>query len=374
MRYRHVLITGGAGFIGSHLTDHLVTRGYTVRILDNLNPQIHPSGRPPMYLNPKAEFIKGDVTVYKDWQKALSGIDCVFHLASAVGVGQSMYEVEHYVKTNSWGTAVFLDILANEKHTVKKMLIAASMSSYGEGVYRCTYCSEMKQPDLRNKADLTKGIWEPLCSKCHHQLSAVPTNEEAQLKGPSVYAITKKNQEELMIAIGKAYDIPTVSLRFFNVYGSRQSLSNPYTGVTAIFFSRVKNGQPPLINEDGLQTRDFIHVSDIVSALTLSLEEKNSDYQIFNIGSGIPISIRKVAEEIISYFGSDVKLEITRKFRVADVRHCYADITKIKKTLGWRPKVLFAEGIKDVFIWSKREKAQDLVDQAMSELAKRGLR
>lgn len=374
MRYRHVLITGGAGFIGSHLTDHLLKKGYTVRIMDNLDPQIHLTGKPPAYLNKHAEFIQGDVTNRKDWQKALKNIDAVFHLASAVGVGQSMYEIYDYVKTNSLGTAVFLDILANEKHSLKKMLIAASMSSYGEGTYRCKVCRVTTQPKLRKFADLKKGIWEPLCLVCHNELSALSITEEARLYGPSVYAITKKNQEELMLAIGKAYGIPTVSLRFFNVYGPRQSLSNPYTGVTAIFFSRVKNHHPPLINEDGLQSRDFIHVTDVVGALILGLENEKSNYHIFNVGSGMPVTINSVAAEIIKYGKSSLQPEITRKFRTADIRHCFADITKIKKTLGWQPKIAFSQGIKDVFEWSLNEVASDKVDQAMSELGKRGLR
>lgn len=374
MKYKHILVTGGAGFIGSHLIDHLISEGYDVRIMDNLHPQIHPTGKPPEYLNKKAEFIQGDVVNRKDWQKALVGIDAVFHFAAAVGVGQSMYQVERYVKDNCLGTAIFLDILANEKHTVKKMLVAASMSSFGEGMYRCPKCKLVQQPQLRSPKDMQEGIWEPLCRKCHVQLVAIPTDETARLQSPSVYAITKKTQEELMLTIGKSYGIPAVSLRFFNAYGPRQSLSNPYNGVAAIFLSRVKNGKPPIVNEDGLQTRDFVHIKDIVNTCQLTLENDRANYEVFNVGSGIPTTIQEVARVVFELNNSKLSPEITGKFRSFDVRHCFADVRKLERLVGWKPRIAFADGMKEVFEWSKKEMATDLVDQALSELEKRGLR
>lgn len=374
MKYKHILITGGAGFIGSHLTDYFIEKGYKVRILDNLHPQIHPNGKPPAYLNARAEFFKGDVTNRADWLRALDKIDAVVHFAAAVGVGQSMYEVERYVKVNCLGTAILTDIIANEKHTVKKMLVAASMSSFGEGEYKCPQCQHVEQPDLRQSANMNEGIWEPLCSKCGKQLKAVPTAENALRKSPSVYAITKKTQEDLILAIGKAYRIPAVSLRFFNAFGTRQSLSNPYNGVAAIFLSRVKNGKPPIINEDGFQTRDFVHIKDIVRACEMTLENDRADYESFNVGSGMPTTIQEVAAVVLKMCKSNLKPEITGKFRGFDVRHCFADIRKLKNYVGWQPTISFAEGMLDVFEWSKNETAIDKVDQAMNELEKRGLR
>jgi len=374
MKYNKVLITGGAGFIGSHLTDYLIDKGYTVRIMDNLHPQIHPSGKLPEYINSQAEFFKGDVTSRSDWQKALKGIDAVVHFGAAVGVGQSMYQIERYVKDNCLGTALLLDILANEKHTIKKILVAASMSSFGEGMYSCPKCNTIQQPDLRNQKDLKKGIWEPLCKKCYIQMITVPTDESAKLQSPSVYAITKKCQEELIISIGKAYRIPAVSLRFFNVYGLRQSLSNPYNGVAAIFLSRTKNGNPLIINEDGNQTRDFVHIDDIIKACELTLTSDQANYQIFNVGSGVPTTINEVARVILKLNNSKLKPEITGKFRSFDVRHCYADISKLRKLVSWTSKITFNDGIKEVYEWSKKEKAEDLVEHAMNELKKRGLR
>src|SRR3989344_2011702 len=279
MKYKKILITGGAGFIGSHLTDYLIAKDYRVRILDSLHPQIHPAGKPPVYLNKQAEFIKGDVTDKNTWRKVLKEIDGVIHFAAAVGVGQSMYQIERYVRDNCLGTALFLDILANEKHSIKKMLVASSMTAYGEGMYACPKCKLKQQPGIRDVNNLKQNIWEPLCHKCKTQLKPIPTPETTPLTSPSVYSITKKAQEELFLAIGKAYQIPSVALRLFNAFGTRQSLSNPYCGVAAIFLSRVKNNQPPLLNEDGLQTRDFVHVRDIARAITLCLDNEQANYE-----------------------------------------------------------------------------------------------
>ena len=373
MKYKKILVTGGAGFIGSHLIDGLINRGYRVRVLDNLFAQIHPGGRLPNYFNKKAEFIKGDVTKREDWTKALKGIDAVFHFASAVGVGQSMYEIEHYVKVNSLGTAIFLDILANSKHSIKKMIVAASMSSYGEGSYRCKSCGIIR-PQLRPQSQLLRGDWEVHCPACNKYPKPIPTDEGAKQNSNSIYAIGKKNQEEMIINIGQAYDIPAVAMRYFNVYGTRQSLSNPYNGVVAIFMSRIINGKPPIINEDGNQTRDFVNIADVTSANIDALERDEADYRIFNVGCGQPITIRQVADILIQLYKSKVIPEITGKVRKLDVRHCFADTTKLRTLLGWKPKVSFEDGLKEIINWSRDQKAVDLVEHAMAQLEKRGLR
>lgn len=372
-KYKKILVTGGAGFIGSHLVDGFIEKGYEVRVLDNLYPQIHPNGKLPAYFNKKAQFMKGDVTERKDWMKALDGADAIFHLAAAVGVGQSMYEVEHYVKVNSLGTALLLDILANKKHTVKKMVVAASMSSYGEGTYKCTKCG-LVRPPLRDEKKLQRGDYSVYCPNCTKLVKPVATREDAQQNCNSIYAINKKNQEEMMLNIGLAYKIPAVAMRYFNVYGTRQSLSNPYNGVVAIFMSRIKNNKSPIINEDGLQTRDFIHIKDVTSANIAALENDRADYQIFNVGGGVPITIKKIAEILINICKSSVKTDITNKIRKLDVRHCYADITKITNLLSWKPQVALKQGLEEVVNWSLQEKSEDKLEFALRELSQRGLR
>ncbi|OGG12798.1 hypothetical protein A3D77_07110 [Candidatus Gottesmanbacteria bacterium RIFCSPHIGHO2_02_FULL_39_11] len=373
MKYKKILVTGGAGFIGSHLVDGLIKKGYRVRVMDNLFKQIHPSGKLPDYFNKKAEFFKGDVTKREGWKTALKEIDVVYHLASAVGVGQSMYEVEHYVKVNSLGTALFLDILANENHSVQKIIVAASMSSYGEGTYHFEG-KGLFQPPLRNEKDLKKGDYNVYYPGTRIMGEPRATSEDVKQNSNSIYAIGKKNQEEMILVFGKAYGIPSVAMRYFNVYGPRQSLSNPYNGVVAIFQSRVKNNKLPIINEDGTQTRDFIHVTDVTAANIKAMEEDSANYEVFNVGSGNPISISEVARILIQLNGKKFKSDITGKIRKLDVKHCFADITKIKKLLGWNPTIRFEEGLKEVLKWSEGEKAEDKLDFALSQLEKRGLR
>lgn len=372
-KYKKILVTGGAGFIGSHLVDELIEKGYQVRVLDNLYKQIHPSGRLPSYFNKKAEFIKGDVTKRSDWLKALLGVDAVYHFAAAVGVGQSMYEIEHYVKVNSLGTAILLDILANKKHSIKKIIVAASMSSYGEGSYKCKKCGIVRPP-LREEKRLKKKDFHVYCPNCGLKVIPIPTDEEAKQNCNSIYAINKKNQEEMMLNIGLSYNIPAVALRYFNVYGPRQSLSNPYNGVVAIFMSRIKNGKRPIINEDGLQTRDFIHIKDVTQANILSLEKSQANFQVFNVGSGKPVVIKDVSEILNRLYGRNLQAEITKRIRKLDVRHCYADISKIKRLLNFKTQVEFIDGLKEVIAWSEKEKASDKLDFALRELEKRGLR
>lgn len=367
------LVTGGAGFIGSHLVDALVQRGIRVRVMDSLDPQVHgPDREIPAYLNPAAQVIVGDVRDRELLWSALEGAQVVFHLAAAVGVGQSMYEIERYVSANTQGTALLLDLLANRPHTVQKLIVASSMSIYGEGSYRCRSCGPV-EPLPRSEAQMRDSKWEPLCPECQATLEALPTSEAKALQSASIYAISKKDQEEMSLCIGRAYGIPTVALRFFNVYGPQQALSNPYTGAAAIFSSRAMNGKPPLVFEDGLQTRDFVHVSDVVQANLLAMDCEATSYGVFNVGTGRALSILEMASIICEQVGPPgLRPEVTRKFRKGDIRHCYADISKIS-ALGYRPRVSFEEGIQDLVKWVRGQTAVDRVDQAAAELEQRKL-
>ena len=280
-----VLVTGGAGFIGSFIVDELLRRGHQVRIFDNLDPQVHPNSTKPAYLNPEAEFIQGDVRNIDALRNAMQGQEVIFHEAAAVGMGQSQYQIKHYVDVNTGGTANLLDLLVNTNHSVQKVIVAASQSSYGEGMCKSPALGGVK-PDFRREEQLKNGRWEHECPKTGSVMKPVPTPETASLDCRAIYAITKRDQEDMLLSIGSTYRIPCVALRYFNVYGPRQSLSNPYTGVLAIFMSRLANGKPPVIYEDGMQSRDFISVHDIVQANLLAME-KEANYEVFNVGSGV---------------------------------------------------------------------------------------
>lgn len=365
------LVTGGAGFIGSFLVDELIRRGYTVKIYDNLEPQVHPGGKTPEYLNPEAEFIQADILDYDRLKKAMEGIDVIFHQAAMVGVGQSQYQIKRYVDVNIGGTANVLDIIANERMNVSKIIVAASMSSYGEGQYKCEDCG-IVMPALRSEEQMAEQDWELICPLCLEKVTPMPTSEEKKLECQSIYAITKKNQEEMVLNTGATYGIPTVALRYFNVYGPRQSLSNPYTGVVAIFLSRIKHGQPPVVFEDGLQTRDFVSVHDIVQANILAMEDETlSGY--FNIGTGQPRTIRGIAETLAILYDREISPEITGKFRKGDIRHCVADISKAKMLLEYKPRVTFEQGMQELIAWSTTVESADKFDEARRELEKRGL-
>ncbi|OGM33511.1 nucleoside-diphosphate-sugar epimerase [Candidatus Woesebacteria bacterium RIFCSPHIGHO2_02_FULL_38_9] len=372
MKYKRVLVTGGAGFIGSHIIDLLINNGYSVRVLDNLDPQVHPGRKKPSYLNSKAEFVLGDVTKRKDWLNAISGIDVVFHEASAVGVGQSMYKIEYYTKTNTLGTALLLDILANNKHSIKKIIVAASMSSYGEGAYVCKTHKRVR-PGLRSTDQVKDGVWEPVCPYCRKRVGPVGIKETDIQQCNSIYAITKKDQEDMIMLFGKAYGIPTVALRYFNVFGPRQSLSNPYTGVAAIFLSRLAIGSQPVIYEDGEQTRDFVSVHDIAKANLFALESEKANGEIFNVGSGERIQIKQIAEILANKLNVGIKPDITGKFRVGDVRHCFSDINKIERLLNFKPSISFEFGVDELINWSAGEKIIDKFDEAVKELKSRKL-
>ncbi len=366
------LVTGGAGFIGSFIVDELIRRGHTVRIYDNFDPQVHPGGKTPKHLNPDAECIQGDVRDYDSLKKALDGIEVVFHKAAAVGVGQSQYHIKQYVDVNVGGTANLLDILANEKTKVSKLIVAASMSSYGEGQYECEDCGIVR-PEMRSEDQMAEQDWELYCPVCYEPVHPMPTEEDKRLECHSIYAITKKNQEEMVLNIGGTYGIPAVALRYFNVYGPRQSLSNPYTGVAAIFLSRIKHDHPPVVYEDGLQTRDFVSVHDIVRANMLVMEDEELS-GFYNIGTGQGRSIREIAELLLKLNGkNDLEPEITGKFRKGDIRHCVADISKARETFGFQPQVKFEEGMKELLEWSATAESDDKFEEARQELLKRGL-
>ena len=367
-----ILVTGGAGFIGSFLVDRLVELGHDVTIFDNLEPQVHPNGKPPGYLNPKACLVQGDVRDYDALRYVVAGQEVIFHLAGAVGVGQSQYEIKRYVDINTGGTANLLDVLVNHDHQVEKLVVAASMSSYGEGCYRCE-TDGVVRPNLRAREQLEVGDWEPRCPICSGPIQPIPTAEDAAQNCNSIYAFTKKDQEDMVLNIGRTYSIPSVALRFFNVYGPRQSLSNPYTGVAAIFMSRIKNNHAPVIYEDGLQTRDFISVHDVVDALLVCMERVEADYEVFNVGSGNPLTIVGIAETLANLYGKDIAPDITNRFRKGDVRHCYAAIERISRCLGWKPKVQFEQGMQELIEWSRKQEAKDRFEQATRELRVKGI-
>lgn len=365
-----ILVTGGAGFIGSHLVDALISEGHNVRVLDNFDVQVHGSTR-PAYLNAHAEYLDGDVRDREMVRKALRNVDLVFHEAAAVGVGQSMYQVEKYVSANGLGTAVLLDVIVNDRVPLKKLIVASSMSVYGEGQYRCVQCGPVF-PALRAETQLQQRAWEMQCPQCQRAVTAEPTSEDKPLMPTSVYAISKRDQEELCLSVGWSYQIPTVALRYFNVYGPRQALSNPYTGVCAIFSARIKNRHRPLVFEDGAQTRDFIHVSDIVRANLLVMGESKADYGVFNVGTGRAVAIAQVGRLLAQCYAVPVEPEMTLKYRSGDIRHCVADISKLQ-ALGFTPSVTLEDGVRDLVAWGRQVEASDRVEEAARELEARGL-
>jgi len=370
----HVLVTGGAGFVGSHLVDALLAQGHQVRVLDNLEPQVHgPSGGVPAYLNPHAELVRGSVTDAAAVARALEGIDVVFPQAALVGVEQSMYDIVRYCQVNTVGAAVLLEQVVQRRDRIRKVVVASSMSVYGEGAYR-TRQGEMRSPRVRSRDLLERGEWELRDAVTGAPLEPLPTPETKPLQPTSVYAVTKRDHEELFLNVGYAYRIPTVALRYFNIYGERQALSNPYTGIAAIFSARVLNSKPPLIFEDGQQRRDFIHVSDIVAANLLALATDRADYQALNVGTGRATTVREVADLISGALGKpDLKPQVLCTFREGDIRHCYADIALARRLLGFEPKVAFAHGIQQLLSWVRGQQADDRFEEAHRQLVERGL-
>src|SRR5437867_1990668 len=368
---KRVLITGGAGFLGSHLADELLTYGYQVRVLDVLSPQVHGMREEhPTYLHSEVEFVCADICHADAVRQALHGVSAVFHLAAAVGVGQSMYELEKYLGINTLGTAVLLEALM--EHPVERLIVASSMSIYGEGLYRAADGSLYTQAE-RSLAQLRAGLWE-VCDPQGNMLEPLPTPESKPPALASIYALSKYNQERMCLMIGRAYNIPTVALRFFNIFGPRQALSNPYTGVLAIFASRYLNDQPPIIFEDGLQQRDFVSVYDVAPACRLALEVPQAAGQVLNIGSGCASTIYEVAA-LMAYVLGKTHLEpcVTNKHRMGDIRHCFADITRAQAVLGYTPRVTLAEGLEEMVDWLAGQIADDRSAMASAELIKRGL-
>ena len=373
---KNILITGGAGFIGSNLTQKLVKKGFKVTILDNLSKQIHGKNQnSTLYSSIKdiATFIKGDVCNKSDWQKALRNQDAVIHLAAETGTGQSMYEISRYNEVNILGTTHLLDILANENHTIKKMIIASSRSIYGEGKYLCKN-DGVVYPNQRQDIDMANGKFNLVCFKCNEPLQLLATDEHSKIHPSSIYGITKQQQEQMILLIGKSLNIPAVALRYQNVYGPGQSLNNPYTGILSIFSTRLLNGNGIDIYEDGQESRDFVFIDDVVSATILALEKKKANNKIFNVGSGIATSVSEVANLLKSLYNSDIKISVSGKYRLGDIRHNYADLSKIRSELGFSPKFDFISGIKLFVNWVKtQEVMEDKYEISIQELESKGL-
>ena len=365
-----VLITGGAGFIGSHVASELLENGYQVRVLDSLVSQVHGKnpGR-PAYLDPDAEFILGDVRSPDILDEALSGVDAVYHFVALVGVGQSMYQIAEYTSVNNLGTAILLERFV--KHKVSKLVVASSMSVYGEGLYLAPdgepYPHASRSPEQLKARD-----WE-MHTADGLPLRPVATPEAKQPSLASVYALSKYDQEQMCLMVGRAYGLPTVALRFFNVYGPYQSLSNPYTGVLAIFASRLMNGKRPIIFEDGKQLRDFVSVYDIAQACRLALEVDAARDQVFNVGSGQTVTVAEVAQRLGKVLGQKLEPEICGNYRVGDIRHCFPDISLARRVLGYQPAVTLENGMRDLAEWLDQQTAHDRFNEMRAELTARGL-
>lgn len=373
-----VLVTGGAGFIGSHLVDRLVEAGHETTVLDVLDPQVHgPGAREPKLIDRHVRdgavrFLMGDVTDRAAVTRALDGAEVVVHLAAAVGVGQSMYEPHYYVHTNCTGTGLLLDVLAHARGSACRLIVASSMSLYGEGAYRCPRCGGGEGRE-RSDAQLSCGQFDVLCSSCGGILEPLPTPETKVPAIASVYAATKKHQEDLFVAFGRAYGIPTFALRFFNTFGSRQALGNPYTGVAAIFLTRLLNERSPLVFEDGRQSRDLVDVRDVARALLLAVEYEGAGVHVLNVGTGRPLSILDVARALAAELGKSIAPQLLNTYRAGDIRHCYADPTRARAVLGFEARHRFEDGLPALVAWCRKQTPEDSVESGLTELKARGL-
>lgn len=371
---KHILITGGAGFIGSHLTDAMLARGYRVSVLDNLSPQVHADGEMdadgwPTYLDPRARRIKGDLLDEGVFEAALDGVTHLAHLAASVGVGQSMTNIVDYTRNNVMTAAVMLEVLSQRPHTIQRMAVASSMSIYGEGDYIRPSTNTHVTADVRSHAQLEARQWEVMIDG--EELEPVPTTEDKLLQPNSIYAVNKRDHEEMFLSVGRALQIPTVALRLFNAYGSRQALSNPYTGVAAIFIARLLNDQPPLVFEDGRQMRDFVHVQDVARAFATVLDSEHQTWDVFNVGSGTPISVNEIAGVLARLLGKNIAPEVLNKYRVGDIRHCFGDISRIEQAYGFKPERDMETGMAELIDWVSHTKPPvDRSAESLAELAR----
>lgn len=370
-----ILVTGGAGFIGSHVVDRLIERGDEVIVLDNLDPQVHGERAEwPAYLarHSRAELIHADVRDPSEVERALNDVDRIAHLAAAVGVGQSMYRPRYYTSANVDGTGALLEGVVPNAAKVRRLVVASSMSIYGEGAYSCSDHGRWAPPP-RDELELARGRWELVCPRCGSELEPILTSEDKPLQATSIYAITKKTQEELALCFGAAYGIPTLALRFFNVFGSRQALSNPYTGVAAIFMARLKNGRAPLVFEDGRQSRDFIHVHDVADAVVAALDAGPEVTGAVNVCTGRPTTIAYVAEALAERLGVVIEPELVGRYRAGDIRHCLGDPTRARDAFGFEASRSFAQGLDELLAWAEAAPAEDKVEVGLEELRRQGL-
>lgn len=377
---KNILITGGAGFIGSNLSLQLLQKGYRITVLDCLHPQIHgenPEQTSPLYqsIRDKVHFIKGDVTNKSDWEKALENQHIIVHLAAETGTGQSMYEIERYTKVNVSGTAILLDYLTNTQHTIEKVIVASSRAVYGEGKYFSEKLQQYFYPKDRKEEDLENGIFELRNPSDESEfLKVVATDEESRIQPKSIYGLTKYHQEQALMICCESLNIPCVAFRYQNVYGPGQSLTNPYTGILSIFSTRIKQQKSINIFEDGEESRDFVFIDDVVNATILGIEKPEADFQVFNVGTGVATNVITVAESLIKNYGIQIPLEISGQYRKGDIRHNFADITLIKEKLDFVPNVDFESGLQLFCDWvNQQSPAEDKYEQSLSELRSKGL-
>ena len=372
----NVLITGGAGFIGSNLALELINLGYNITVLDNLSEQIH--GNPQtsvLYqsVKDKVNFIIGDVRNKEDWYKALENQNIVIHLAAETGTGQSMYEVQKYVDVNINGTAIFLDYLVNQENNIKKVIIASSRAIYGEGKYRCNTHGNV-YPKERLEEDLLKADFEPKCPICNSTTEILATDEDSKIHPSSVYGITKQNQEQMVLNVCKSIGVPAVAYRYQNVYGPGQSLKNPYTGILSIFSTQIRNGNNINIFEDGQESRDFVYIDDVVSATILGIQKDEANYEVFNVGSGVATPVLEVASRLKEFYNSNIEINITKNFRLGDIRHNFADLNKIKNKLGFQAQYNFSTGVAIFVEWVKSQDVmEDNYSKSIEEMKAKGL-
>jgi dTDP-L-rhamnose 4-epimerase len=366
------LVTGGAGFIGSHLVDALLTRGRRVRVLDSLDPLAHPSGAPPAHLAADAELMIGDLRDADTVARAVEDVDAVFHLGGVVGNGESLVNIRRAVDANCGGTATLMEAVLARRDRIRRVVVASSVVVYGEGVARCPEHGELRSP-TRSVEQLRAREWEPRCRRCGRELTPVACREEHPLRPLSVYAITKRDQEELALTLGRAYGLEAVALRYNNVYGPRQALGNPYTGVAAIFAARALAGRAPIVFEDGGQLRDLVHVSDVVAATLTAMDAQAAPGRALNVSTGRTIRVGELARAILRELGSDLEPDVTGEYRAGDVRHWFADPSAAREVLGFRAAARFEDRLPELVEWAAAQPVEEVGDDALAGLRARGL-